>query len=97
MDSRQREYIEKAIEQGETFARLQEHPSWPVFRAWLEKLQADYDRKLHAELTRADHVALVRAAEGHDVVKNLLAGFDRAINDLAKNREQLDAADKPAA
>lgn len=97
MDPRERAVLEAAIARGEAFSALQSHLTWPAFREWLEQLRDDYERLVHASQNRSDHIALVRALEGHDVVKNLLDNFERAITKLPELRDKLDAANKPAA
>jgi hypothetical protein len=90
MDSRKIKELERAIEQGETFSVLSGSPAWPLFRSWMEQARDDYERLVHATETRQSHVNIARALEGYDALNNVLVGFDRAIANLPKRREELD-------
>lgn len=90
MDPRERQQKDKALKQGEAFQRLTLHPDWAYFRGFLEAAQSAYERKVHQEANRADHIALARALEGYDAIANALTGFDRAIEQIPKLRDQLE-------
>lgn len=90
MDPRERLRLEKERDQGQAFKRLSMHGDWEYFRKWVELAREGYDRKIHAQDSRADHVTLARALEGYDAIDNLLSNFDRAVSNIPKNQEKLD-------
>lgn len=94
MDPKQRDEIQKGIDQGVAFENLSMHPHWADFWTWLEDAAGAYERKVHSQVTRADHIALVRALEGYDALANLIKNFDLAVRQLPELRQKLEVADE---
>lgn len=90
MDGRERARKQAHLDQGLAFTRLSSHADWPMFRIWMERARADYDRLLHDPAERHNLSGLARWAEGYDALNNLLTAMDRTMASVGALTKELE-------